>query len=85
MPSFMFQTVSPKGAVLHAFTVPAAHLDEAHTLARLWARSLIEGGPEGKHWSGWRVEILDGLGQCRSSVPMAADSAERSQPIRRRA
>ena len=86
MPSFTFQSVNPRGVVVHAFTVPAAHLDEAYALARGWATSLTEGGPEGKDWSGWSIEILDGFGRCRSSVPMTATGTmEQSQPTRLRA
>ena len=85
MSSFTFQAVNPKGAVVHAFTVPAAHLDEAHALARRWATSLVKGGPGGKHWSGWSVEILDSFGRCRSSVPITADPVEQPEPVRRRA
>ncbi len=70
---------------MHAFTVPAAHLDEAYALARGWATSLTEGGPEGKDWSGWKVEILDGFGRCQSSVSMATHLVEQLEPVRRRA
>ena len=86
MPSFTFQSVNPRGAVVHAFTVPAAHLDEAHALARRWAASLMEGGPEGKDWSGWSVEVLDLFGRCLLSVPItAAEPVEQPEPVRRRA
>ncbi len=88
MLAFTFQTVNPKGSVAHAFTVPAAHLDEAHAMARLWATSLVEGGPQGKDWTGWSLEVLDGFGRCRLSIPMRAsdsDAVEQPEPARRRA
>ena len=72
--AFTFQTVNPEGSVVHAFTVPAAHIDEAHATARLWATSLVEGAPEGKDWSGWCLEVLDGFGRCRMSIPMGDSS-----------
>ena len=70
MLAFTFQTVNPGGFVAHAFTVPAAHLEEARDMARAWAASLVEGGPDGKDWTGWSLEILDGFGRCRSSLPL---------------
>ena len=86
MPSFTFQAVNPRGVVVHAFTVPAAHLGEAHVLAHRWATSLMEGGPQGKDWSGWSVEILALFGRNLLSVSMtAADPVEQPEPVRRRA
>ena len=85
MPSFTFQSVNPRGVVVHAFTVPVAQFHEAHALARQLATSLMEGGPEGKDWSGWKVEILDGFGRCQSSVSMATHLVEQLEPVRRRA
>jgi hypothetical protein len=88
MLAFTFQTVSPNGSVVHAFTVPAAHLDEARATAQHWAKGLIEGGPEGKDWSGWCLEVLDGFGRCQMSIPMGApdaDSVEQLEQVRRRA
>ena len=88
MLAFTFQTVDPKGSVVHAFTVPAAHLDEARAMAQRWATSLVEGGPEGKDWSGWSLKVLDGFGRCRMSILMQAcdaDSVEPPERVRRRA
>ena len=86
MLAYTFQTVNPRGAIVHAISVPAGHLIEAHTLARRFAMSLVEGGPEGKSWSGWAVEILDPFGRYVLSVPVgAADPVEQPEPVRRRA
>ena len=85
MQTFMLQSVNPKGFVVHAFTVPAAHLDEAQALACRLATSLVEGSPDGKDWSGWSVEVLDLFGRCRARVAMASDPVEESDPIRLRA
>ena len=71
---FTLQSINPKGAVVHAIGVNAAHLIEAHALARRFAESLVEGAPEGKDWSGWSVEILDPFGRYALSVPMPASS-----------
>ena len=70
MLAFTFQTVNPGGFVAHAFTVPAAHLEQARDMARAWAASLVAGAPDGKDWTGWSLEILDGFGRCRSSIPL---------------
>ena len=81
MPSFTCQSANPRGAVMHTFTVPAAHLGEAHALARRWAASLVAGSPEGKDWSGWSVEVLDLFGRYLLSVPMtAAEPVEQLPP-----
>jgi hypothetical protein len=85
MQTFTLQSVDPKGFVVHALTVPAAHLSEAQDLARRLAASLIVGGPNGKDWSGWAVEVLDLLGRCRARVAMTTDPVEESEPIRLRA
>ncbi len=74
MLAFTFQTVNPGGFAVHAFTVPAAHLDDAREMARTWAASLVEGGPDGKDWTGWSLEILDGLGRRRSQIPLRGSS-----------
>ena len=81
MQTYTLQSVNPKGSVVHAFTVPAAHLDEAQALACHLAASLVEGGPDGKDWSGWSVEVLDFFGRCRSRVAVASDPVEESDPI----
>lgn len=74
MPEFILQSVNPKGAVVHAVGVPSAGLIEAQALARRFAASLVEAGPEGKNWSGWSVEILDPFGRYALSVPVPAAS-----------
>ncbi len=85
METFTLQSVNPEGLVVHALTVPAAHINEAQDLARCLATSLVEGGPDGKDWSGWSVEVLDIFGRPRARVAMATDPAEQSEPIRLRA
>ena len=84
MQTFMLQSVNPKGFVVHAFTVPATHLDEAQALACRFAASLVAGGPDGKDWSGWSVEVLDLFGRYQTRVAMATDLVEQSEPIRLR-
>ena len=74
MPHFVFQSVNPGGAVVHAVPRPAADLIEAHALARRFAASLVEAAPEGKDSSGWSVEILDPFGRYALSVPMRSSS-----------
>ncbi len=42
----------------------------------------MEGGPEGKDWLGWSVEILDPFGRYQLSVPMAAaDSTKQAAEL----
>ena len=85
MQTFTLQSVNPDGFIVHAITVPAAHLGEAKDLACRLAASLVEGGPDGKDWGGWSVDVLDLYGRCRASVPVATDPVEESEPIRLRA
>ena len=84
MLAYTFHTVNPRGAIVHATGMPAGHLIEAFTLARRLAASLVDGGPEGKDWNGWAVEILDPFGRYVLSVPVStSEPAEQAEPVRR--
>jgi hypothetical protein len=77
MPDFTLQTVNPRGAVEQTISVPASDIIEAHALARRFAASLVDAGPEGKNWSGWSIEILDPFGRYSLSVPLPTSSRPR--------
>jgi hypothetical protein len=67
---FSFRSVNARGAVLHSFGFWAADLTEAYAVARHFAASIVAGAPEGKDWTGWCVDILDGIGRHQISLPM---------------
>lgn len=68
---FSFRSVNPRGDVLHSFGFGAADLNEAYAVARRFAASLVAGAPEGKDWSSWSIDVLDGVGRHQISLPMA--------------
>ncbi len=70
MMDFGLRSVNPRGTVVHAFGVRAVNLTEAYRIARRFAASLVAGAPEGKDWTGWCIDILDGSGERQISLPM---------------
>lgn len=80
MDGFSLQSVNPRGRIVHAFGIRASDLTEAHRLAVRFASSLVAGAPEGKEWTGWCIDILDGSGRHQISVPMAEARPDGLEP-----